>query len=486
MSEVRPALAILPLILWFGACGGSGDEAETSGGKAGSAGSAGSAASSGTGGTGSSGGSGGTGSGAPSGGGNSSGGSGAGDASAGFDASPADAGLPDVGFRYEAPDAAKDACAAVTQEATLTKKPVDIIFIIDNSGSMTGEIVQVQNRIHSDFAQIIQNSGIDYRVIMISRYGNVNTSIGGSNNPICIPPPLGAGSCSNAHNTPLTNNPPRFFHYSADIESRDSLCMLLKGYSQPDELCDNGSECGSRPFSWTSLAPNGWGAWLRPTAFKTFVELTDDDVDCNEGGFDFDDNNNVIGGNAVAQQFDSALLALSSTQFGTAQNRNYNWYSIVGMKENSPSNVPWPATAPIQTGSCSPGSSGAGTGYQALSKLTGGLRWPMCQNNNFDAIFQAIAQGVVQSATVACDFDIPNPGAGVIDFAKVQVRYTPGSGQPTSYNPVAGAGACGQGDGFYYDNPASPAKILLCPTSCTTVQNDSQAKIDVLFGCLGS
>ena len=37
------------------------------------------------------------------------------------------------------------ACAAKSAAATLEKKPVDIVFIIDNSGSMTDEIVGVQN-----------------------------------------------------------------------------------------------------------------------------------------------------------------------------------------------------------------------------------------------------------------------------------------------------------------------------------------------------
>src|SRR5688500_15589855 len=47
-----------------------------------------------------------------------------------------------------------DSCATVSSEATLTKRPVDVIFVIDNSGSMPEEIVAVQNNINSIFAQI--------------------------------------------------------------------------------------------------------------------------------------------------------------------------------------------------------------------------------------------------------------------------------------------------------------------------------------------
>ncbi len=42
---------------------------------------------------------------------------------------------------------------------------------------------------------------------------------------------------------------------------------------------------------------------------------------------------------------------------------------------------------------------------------------------------------------------------------------------------------CGGKPGWYYDNNGSPAKIILCPASCATVQADTSAKISVLFGC---
>ncbi len=398
-----------------------------------------------------------------------------------------DGSTSDVAFVYDATAPAEDACAEVEAEATLELRPVDIIFVIDNSSSMDDEIIEVQDRINNDFATIIGASGIDFRVIMVARYGLVASDIGGSDNPICIRAPLGAGDCADPNNTPLVNNAPRFFHYSADIESRDSLCKLLGGYTRPDELADTAGELGTRPFAWTPLAPNGWSEWVRPEAFKTFVEITDDDVSCNKYGFNFDDGNSIAGGTQVATDFDAALLALDPAQFGTAANRNYNFFSIVAMSENTPPTDPWPFTAPIQTSNCSPGSSGPGTGYQGLSILTEALRWPTCRNGDFNAVFQAIAQGIIDNTQVACEFDIPTPDAGIIDPSKVQVQYTPGgTGTPVLYSPVADQAACATSDGFYFDDPMAPTKIFLCPTTCTTVQADPDAKINVLFGCLGS
>ena len=64
------------------------------------------------------------------------------------------------------------ACAQVSAAATLEKKPVDIIITIDNSGSMTDKIVATQNNLNGSFAQIIGASGLDYRVILLSKFGN--------------------------------------------------------------------------------------------------------------------------------------------------------------------------------------------------------------------------------------------------------------------------------------------------------------------------
>jgi len=34
---------------------------------------------------------------------------------------------------------------------------------------------------------------------------------------------------------------------------------------------------------------------------------------------------------------------------------------------------------------------------------------------------------------------------------------------------MASAADCGDEDGWYYDDPAAPGRILLCPTSCDRV-----------------
>jgi len=95
------------------------------------------------------------------------------------------------------------------------------------------------------------------------------------------------------------------------------------------------------------------------------------------------------------------------------------------------------------------------------------------------------ALNAIRGAVVACEYVIPTPEAGTIDPNKVNVEYTPGAGgNPVLIPKVADASACpASGDGWYYDNPTSPSKVILCPSTCALVKQDSQAQISVLFGC---
>jgi hypothetical protein len=369
-----------------------------------------------------------------------------------FDAGPSDAPLD--------PDSA---CASQSASATLTKKPVDVIIVIDNSGSMTQEIQGVQQNINQNFATIIENSGLDYRVILVSRHGSATGA-----QSVCIEAPLSgiaAGGCAPPPAQPV-NNPPKFFHYSTEIASRNSWCKILSTFSTPDEF---------------NVAPMGWQEWLRPDSFKTFIEITDDGVGCTYNGKTYSDANTVAGGTTVAPKFDADLLALSPAQFGDLNQRNYAFYSIVALAFNTPATKPYAPTDPVTAGKC-PTAANPGTGHQALSVLTGALRFPICDTTSYDVLFQAIAEGVIQGAKVVCDFPVPDaPPGKTIDLTTVEVAYTPGGmGAVSTFAQVKDHASCAPSS-FYIDS----GTIHLCPETCGVVQLDPSAKIDVLFGCGG-
>jgi hypothetical protein len=351
------------------------------------------------------------------------------------------------------------ACVATTAEATLEKKPVDIIFLIDNSGSMGDNITSVQKNINDNFAAIIAASGVDYRVIMISEHGPVGEE------SICIKAPLSSTDCNPVPAEPGQNDP-IFFQYSIPISSHDSWCKAIEGYD------------GTLPDQF-GLAPTGWSQWLRKEAFKVFVEITDDNVSCSLNGTTLKDNNKATDGETTAAAFDSALLAIGPDQFGDAAKRNYVWHSIIGLVENDPATAVYAPGDPIITGVCDTAVH-PGTGYQALSITTGGLRFPICQFASYDLVFQEIAKGVIDGAKVACEFPVPEAPAGdTIDLETVVLNYTPGGmGDAQKMKQVAGAAAC-MPSSFYIEGDL----IKLCPDTCAIVQKDGKAKIEIAFGC---
>jgi hypothetical protein len=70
-------------------------------------------------------------------------------------------------------------------------------------------------------------------------------------------------------------------------------------------------------------------------------------------------------------------------------------------------------------------------------------------------------------------------------LSTVNVRYTSPSGFATDLGKVDSASACAEvEEGWSFDDPARPNKVVACPQTCTQIQaggNDS--KLEILFGC---
>lgn len=346
-------------------------------------------------------------------------------------------------------------CASAGSAATLRKQPVDVIFVIDNSRSMTSEIQAVEQNINVNFANIIQDAGLDYRVIMLATHGTASVD-----QSICISAPLsGLASCSPVPARPVNSS--RFFHYSIEIGSTNSFNQVINTYNAPCVAATCPLDAGQR----------GWSEWLRPEATKTFIEITDD--------------NNTTTPYDTSPKFDTALRSLNPPMFGDGGARNYRFHAICGVVENNPVTAPWQPTDPLQTTKCT-GNGGdsvnPSTEHQREAILTGGLRFPICQYTSFDAVFRAVAQGVISGSTIQCDFDIPQPDGGqTIDLNNMLVEYKPGDGgQVRDFARAPNSGACGAER--YYIGPDG-GHVFLCPQTCTQVQADPAGNISLLFQC---
>ncbi|MBI4818169.1 MAG: hypothetical protein HY791_18040 [Deltaproteobacteria bacterium] len=340
-----------------------------------------------------------------------------------------------------------DACAADRYDASLGEKPADIIFVIDNSGSMELEIESVERNINESFADIIRNSGVDFRVIVLSQHGD------SADRRICIREPLSTTNCEPVPARPA--NTDQFYHYSENISSHDSFVKILETYDTPDQF---------------GLAPDGWQAWLRPEAFKVFVEITDDDPSGRLPDRPSGQNS------ATAANFEAALFALDPPHFGQPGQRNYIFHSIVGLVATSSAD-PWTESDPVQRDTCPTGVD-PGVEYQALSIATRGLRYPVCSFESYDAIFRAAAQSVIATARIGCALDLPDAPAGqTLNLSTIAVEWTPAGG-PTRLIPRASQAGC-VGDGFFLDGDM----VRLCAGTCAEVEVASSGTLAVVSGC---
>src|SRR5262249_50213630 len=62
------------------------------------------------------------------------------------------------------------ACDAGAIEAGLTRPLLDIVILIDNSSSMESRMTALLRRLSTDLTQVMDDGGIDYRVVLITRY----------------------------------------------------------------------------------------------------------------------------------------------------------------------------------------------------------------------------------------------------------------------------------------------------------------------------
>jgi uncharacterized protein YegL len=118
----------------------------------------------------------------------------------------------------------------------------------------------------------------------------------------------------------------------------------------------------------------------------------------------------------------------------------------------------------------------------AIAQAGGTTKATIVSTNNAQQTAQDFqtALNAIRGLTLACEYQIPAPPQGqTFDESKVNVVYTPANaGQQTlTYNQD-----CTGGTGWHYDDPKSPTKIILCQSTCDSVQQKS-GKIDIVLGC---
>jgi len=96
------------------------------------------------------------------------------------------------------------------------------------------------------------------------------------------------------------------------------------------------------------------------------------------------------------------------------------------------------------------------------------------------------AMNDIRHAALGCSYDVPtDPNGGTVDYNTVNIVYQPGNGgAPVTLPNVGTKAMCpASGQGWYYDNPSAPTKILLCDSSCSGIEVDTMGSVNITLGC---
>ena len=90
----------------------------------------------------------------------------------------------------------------------------------------------------------------------------------------------------------------------------------------------------------------------------------------------------------------------------------------------------------------------------------------------------------VSNSKLACRYELPAPPGDTmkIDYEEVQVTYTAANMSVEEVPRISDMTACSRNPngGWYYDDPASPTQILVCPCTCSRFE---AGRVDVALGC---
>ncbi len=349
------------------------------------------------------------------------------------------------------------ACATTVAEAPTYQLPVDIIWAVDNSASMKPAIDQLTLGLN-DFANLVASSTIDFRVIMLALRSKTNpvTLPTGTRYAVCIPPPLaGDDNCGNGQ---------RFFQSSIDIKSTQPLEQFLGTLDQTKGYAE-GEDRGGEP----------WAQWLRAEATKSIVVVTDDNSRLSASYFE-----TFPGGtNPNNSTYELPPGVLHPSRSGVFD--GYRFHGLYGWGDDLN-----PGAKCTYPGGTEPPSSGPT--YTELVQKTGGVRAKICDGASaWTPFFEAVAQAVIATSKIDCEFEIPPPEQGPINPGAVNVRIVGEGDDETRVYKVDGEQDCDADGGWYYDDEMDPKRVILCPASCDLAQSlvgvGKTGRIEVAYGC---
>jgi hypothetical protein len=105
-------------------------------------------------------------------------------------------------------------------------------------------------------------------------------------------------------------------------------------------------------------------------------------------------------------------------------------------------------------------------------------------NPSIDFVAELTAAiGVIATTVASCQYDVPPPPQNLqVNYNAIEVRYYAGGG--TTFVTFPKNEGCPTPEGWQFTD-ASNSAVVFCADTCTMVQADPQARIQIYFGCLG-
>ncbi len=133
---------------------------------------------------------------------------------------------------------------------------------------------------------------------------------------------------------------------------------------------------------------------------------------------------------------------------------------------------------------------GVGSSLSSLNAIAAGggtkQAFVVDQGGNVVAQFEA-ALKAIQGQAIGCAYAIPQPTGGqLLDLTKLNVQVTLAGVQTILTYGTSQATCDPVNGGWYFDDPTTPTKILLCPATCNAITGKADALVDVLLGCARS
>jgi Mg-chelatase subunit ChlD len=337
----------------------------------------------------------------------------------------------------------------VTEEVT-ERLPADIFVMMDQSGSM-GSGAQPWDPVKNAFIQFVQSPesagmgiGIQYfpldppQVTCVSNNNPAGCScIGFCPGPLCLCFYNAGGSCN-----------------VSDYATPDVPLQLLPGVAQA--IIDSLNRHG--PSGGTPTYPALQGAIQYASQYastnggrKTIVVLATD-------GEPNDCSSNVTNVSQVAAAGLAGNPSIQTFVIGIGNIANLNTIAQAGGTNQAL--IVDPANAGQQF-------------LDAMNQIRG-------------SITQTVTHTVTHTTTVPLDCEWVMPAAAdgqKQDPTQVNVNFTTGGVQQSLGMVVDEADCAAHQNGWYYDSPTDPTKLIACPDACDAIKTATDARIDIIVGC---